>query len=70
MIALLTVVVRPYFVKQLLSNVSAPSVPCVVFFSKPKMKKHAALPLVPDVVQPGRLTPPQLALSRRRCRCC
>ncbi len=48
--------------KTIIKQCFAPSVPCVVF-SKPKIKKHAALPLMPDAVQSGRLTPPQLALS-------
>lgn len=62
MIALLTVVARLHFVKQLLSNVLL-KVFLVLFFCKPKIKRHAALPLVPDVVQSGWLTPPKLALS-------
>lgn len=50
--------------KTMLKRCFAPSVPCVVFFflSKPKIKKHAALPLMPGAAQSDRLTPPQLAL--------
>lgn len=47
--------------KTIMKKCFAASVPCGVF-SKPKIKKHAALPLMPDAVQSDRLTPPQLAL--------
>lgn len=59
----LTVVVWPLCKKKKkIKQCFAPSVPCVVF-SKPKIKKHAALPLMLDAVQSGWLEAPQLALS-------